>query len=171
MRQVIHAYTDGRVDLHYEDVREFEYEDCVDANGEGITKEQWKEIHNLFSTPRYLWSIEPCQGVQKHLTQLLEKFGIHFATSRLHLGRKITVEWLEYYQFPKHDLHFVQHGEKHSTLGRFQAAVEDHHAQAISFAESGTPCYLIRHPWNKDKPPADTVEWVNDWEDLCGKLL
>ena len=53
----------------------------------------------------------------------------------------------------------------------FHAAVEDHYEQAVAFAEAGTPCYLIEHPWNKGKPSKENVRWVKGWEELAEDLL
>src|SRR5712691_5059800 len=53
------------------------------SNHSSISKEQWEEIHELFSEPRYLWLIQPVPGVQAYLTQLAKKFTIHLVTSLL----------------------------------------------------------------------------------------
>jgi uncharacterized HAD superfamily protein len=171
MRQVIREFTDGRVDLDYNDIIEFDYHKCIDRNGRNITKGEWKSIHDLFSEPRYLWTIQPEEGVHDHLVKLSGKFDIHFTTSRLPRARRTTIEWLENYDFPAHDLHFLKHGEKHSSLGQFIAAVEDHYEQAIEFAKSGTPCYILEHPWNRAKPVIADVHWVKNWSALAPQLL
>ena len=44
MRRVITEYTDGRVQLSYQHVKEFNYADCVDDNGCRISKEEWNAI-------------------------------------------------------------------------------------------------------------------------------
>src|SRR2546427_1421515 len=62
MRRVIKEYTGGRVELTYADVREFNYYECKDKNGNGITKEEWKQVHELFSEARYLCQIQPIPG-------------------------------------------------------------------------------------------------------------
>ncbi len=141
MRRVIRAHTAGRVDLCYEEVQEFDYCRCKDARGHSITKEEWQEIHALFSEPRYLWLIQPVDGVQDCLRGLNEKYELHLATARLPEARRTTIEWLEAHDFPPHSLHFLRHGEKHLSLGEFAAGVEDDRAQAEAFANSGTPCY------------------------------
>lgn len=171
MRRVIHQYTHGRVDLRYEDVVEFDYCKCSDATGARISKEDWHEIHDLFSQPEHLLSIEPFSDVQQHLTVLADVYQLHFVTTRLPKARQATIQWLENGRFPPHDMHFVQHGKKHDSLGTFSAAVEDHFEQAVAFAESGTPCYLIRHPWNQAKPHVEGLHWVSDWTELAEKLI
>jgi len=171
IRKVIRDYTEGRVQLAYANIAEFDYHKCTDNNGCSISKEQWEEIHELFSEPRYLWLIQPVPGVQAYLTQLAKKFTIHLVTSRLAKARHTTVEWLDNYGFRSYDLHFLKHGEKHVLLSKFAAAVEDHYEQATAFAQSGTPCYLIEHPWNKSKPSVENVHWVESWEELVKQLL
>jgi hypothetical protein len=69
-------------------------------------------------------------------------------------------------------LHFLRHGEKHAALKRFTTAVEDHYEQAVAFASIGeTPAFLIRHPWNRKREPADGVQWVDNWDDVTDRLL
>ena len=171
MRRVIHDFTGGRVRLEYEDIKEFDYYKCQDSRGCGITKEEWSRVHDLFSEPRYLWLIQPFEGVQEHLKALGEKFVLHLATSRKSKARRTTVEWLEAHGFPPHDVHFLKPEEKHFTLGGFYAAIEDHYEQAALFAEAGTACILIEHPWNKGKPAKDGVRWVKGWAELAASLL
>jgi uncharacterized HAD superfamily protein len=171
MRRVIHDFTGGRVKLDYTHIDEFDYYRCVDAHNCFITKEEWVHIHDLFSEPRYLWLIPPVQGVQEHLYRLSTVFDIHLATSRLPKARRTTIEWLENYGFPPHDLHFLKHGEKHASLGKFVAAVEDHYEQAVELAKSGIPCYLLEHPWNHGKPAVEKVYWAKDWSKLTEQLL
>jgi uncharacterized HAD superfamily protein len=171
MRQVIDDYTGSWVKLSYEHVVEFNYYEVKDADGYGITRDEWREIHDRFSEPRYLLAIQPYPGVQRHLRKLGEKFELHLATSRLLRARRATIEWLEMHHIPAHDLHFLKHGQKHVSLGTFTAAVEDDYQQAVAFAQAGTPCYLLAHPWNKTKPATKDVHWVKDWDELVAKLL
>lgn len=171
MRRVIHDCTGGRVKLDYTHILEFDYYKCVDAQQGCITKDEWAGIHDVFSEPRYLWLIQPVQGVQEHLHRLSTVFDIHLATSRLPKARRTTIEWLEAYRFPPHDLHFLKHGEKHASLGKFVAAVEDHYEQAVELARSGIPCYVLEHPWNREKPAVSNVYRVKDWPELTEQLL
>src|SRR5690606_9407853 len=123
MRSVIRQVTQNRVDLAYEDVVRFNYWDCQDRNGNAITQEEWALIHDAFSDPQQVGSIEPVPGVQEQLQRLSDHYVLHFATSRLPAARRATIEWLQRHQFPPHDLHFLKHGEKHISLGRFEASV------------------------------------------------
>ncbi len=170
MRQVIRDYTGGRVNLTYEDIVEFDYHKCKDGKGCAITKEDWHVVHELFSETRYLMQVQPVPGVQGILRGLAEKFVLHLATSRLHKARRTTIEWLDAHAFPPHDLHFLKHGEKHESLGKFTAAVEDHYDQAVRFAKHGTPCYLMLHPWNQAKDRSDDVRPAKGWEEIAASL-
>ena len=171
MRRVIDEFTGGRVKLDYTHIVEFDYYKCVDAQDCCITKDEWACIHDVFSEPRYLWLIQPVQGVQEHLQKLNTVFDIHLATSRLPKARRTTIEWLEAHRFPPHELHFLKHGEKHASLGKFVAAVEVHYEQAVALAGAGIPCYLLAHLWNREKPAMSQVYWVKDWLELTARLL
>jgi len=172
MRKVIAEHTNGRVQLEYSDIVDYDYYKCADRNDNKITPAEWRAIHLLFSEKRNLWQVEPTSGAVQGLQRLAEKAVLHFATARLPKARAVTIEWLADYEFPKHDLHFLQHGEKHSSLRPFRAAVEDHYDQAKSFATLGdTPCFLLRHPWNHGQPAVHNVFPVEDWVQLTDRLL
>ncbi len=171
MREVIRQFTKGRVNYSYTDIIEFEYCHCRDANGCAITNEEWLEIHEIFSQPDHLLSILPMECVQEHLAHLSTRFDIHIATTRLPQARQSTIRWLELHRIPAQNLHFLKSGKKHVALAKFAGAVEDHYEQAVAFAKSGTPCYLMRHPWNNRKPEHSDVHWVDDWNHLAELLL
>jgi uncharacterized HAD superfamily protein len=172
MRRVISDFTYGRVQLEYEDIVTFNYHECPDRQTNQITKEEWRQVHDLFSESKYLTNIEPMPGAIEGLRRLVERGTVHLATSRLRKARKATVEWLDHHGFPDHDLHFLRHGEKHAALKQFTAAVEDHYEQAVAFATIGaTPCFLIRHPWNRTRDPIEGVYWVENWDELSERLL
>jgi uncharacterized HAD superfamily protein len=172
MRRVIWVYTNGRVRLEYEDIVTFDYHECRDAAGNQITKPEWDAVHDLFSEAHYLRQIQPMSGVVEALTRLAQHGTIHLATSRKRKARAATVEWLDTHHFPTHDLHFLKHREKHASMKPFTAAVEDDYHQATAFAkDGGTPCFLIRHPWNQSCPKLKNVEWVDDWTQLADLLI
>lgn len=171
MRRVIAEYSAERVQLTYEDIEHFNYFECKDSKGNVVSKEEWKHIHEIFSEPRYLWLIQPFPGAIEGLRQLAQRYELHFATSRIPKARRVTVEWLESHDFPAHDLHFLKHREKHASFRPFTAAIEDDYDQAKAFADSGSPCFLIRHPWNQEKPAVDRIQWVDTWTELTERLL
>lgn len=172
MRRVIAEQTLGRVQLAYDDVINFNYYECKDSAGNSISKEEWNHIHALFSEPRYLWLIQPFPGAIDGLRQLAKQYTLHIATSRIPKARRITVEWLESHCFPLHDLHFLKHREKHASFRPFSAAVEDDYDQAKAFVKDcGTPCFLLRHPWNQTKPAVEGIHWVDTWTELTACLL
>lgn len=172
MRRVIAEVTNDRVRLEYDDVVTFNYYECRDPKGNRITKEEWKVVHDNFSKPENLLSIQPFPGAIEAIQKLGERGIVHLATSRLAKARKTTIEWLETHGLLSHDLHFLRHGEKHAALKRFTAAIEDDYDQAAAFAYVGeTPCFLIRHPWNKSRYQLPNVRWVADWAELMIRLL
>ena len=171
MRRTIFLYTHGRVKLDYGHVKEFDYDQCSDSNGNNISRKDWPGIHELFSERDVILSIPPMPDAIEQLRRLEGHYQIHLATTRLPRARQSTIEWLERHAVPPFDLHFLRYGRKHSSLAQFAAAVEDHYDQAVSFAEIGTPCYLIRHPWNREKPPREGIEWVDNWTELGDRLV
>lgn len=171
MRSVIREVTGGRVELEYDDVQCFNYWECRDRHGNSITKDEWNVVHAKFSEPRYVGSIDPMPGVQEHLERLSRRYILHLATSRLPQARKTTLEWLERHKFPPHDLHFLKHGEKHISLGRFDASVEDDLIQARSFADAGFGMnFVIAHPWNRSMANAATLRRVSTWNEIVDAL-
>jgi 5'(3')-deoxyribonucleotidase len=146
MRRVIRDYTRGSVDLTYDEVVEFDHYKCRDARGFAITRDQWREIHELFSEPENIMQIAPFPGAQEQLNKLREQFDIHYATSRRPRAWRATIDWLERHEFPLRCLHFLTHGEKHVALSGFLAAVEDHYEQAVAFASTRPPpcrCFTL----------------------------
>lgn len=171
MRRVILEYTGGRVQLEYDHIEEFDYCLCPDQSGNRISKDEWKEIHELFSEPRYLLSVQPMDKAVEALTELSYNGRLHVATSRLPKARKTTVEWLERIGMPSHDLHFLRHGEKHTSLRSFDFAIEDDYNQAVGFAGvPGTESLLMRHPWNAAKKSVPQLVWVADWPAVSARI-
>ena len=171
MREIISDFTDGRVNLQYEDVVEFDYFLCRDNAGCAITREEWHEIHEQFSKTEYILSLPTIESAEDSLRKLSRNYYIHIATSRLPTAWRATVEWLENRRIVCHSLHFATHGEKHSVLGKFTAAIEDHYEQALGFSEAGTQCFLLDHPWNQKKPEPPGITRVIDWRTLTEILL
>lgn len=172
MRSLISDFSEGEVSLDYEDITTFNYYQCKDCRGNQITKDEWNQIHDRFSEANVITSLEPVHGAIEGLRQLAKCGIVHLATSRLRKARRATIDWLEKHAFPDHDLHFLRHGEKHAALKRFTAAVEDDYEQAVAFATLGeTPCFLIRHPWNRNREAVEGVEWVDSWSDLTDRLI
>jgi hypothetical protein len=128
-------------------------------------------VHDLFSEPRYLWQVQPRAGAIAGLKDLARLGTVHIATTRLPKARRTTIEWLSNHGFSEHDLHFLKHGEKHSSLRKFTAVVEDDYAQGVSFVSKAlTPCILIRHPWNKAEPQAEGLHWADTWPEVVEAL-
>ena len=170
MRRVIFEFTGGNVELCYQDIVHFNYWECMDKNGNSITKKEWGDVHEMFSQPENIFSIKPYPNVQKYLEELSKKFDLHIATSRLSTARKATIEWLEKNNLTPHFLHFVKHGEKHKVLGKFTVSIEDHLEQAEDFAKLGTLSYLLAHPWNETSSGCKSIR-LSDWSLLAHEIL
>ena len=171
MRDVIRDVTCGRVNLAYEDVREFDYSLCRDNSGQGISRDEWRVVHEAFSQPERVMSIEPLSGAKDGLAELSRLYQVHLVTSRLPAAHQATRDWLARHDIRHHKLDFVPSGRKHQDNSGLVAAIEDHYAQAVEFARIGVPCYLISHPWNMGKAKMENVFWVEDWQDLVSKLM
>jgi len=171
MRSIIFRYTSGRVNLNYEDIIDFDYCKAVDPKGNSITKNEWIDIHCLFSLPQNLSRIKPYSNIQTHLSILSTRYNIHLVTSRLKSGWFATLQWLERHHVPYDGIHFVKHLEKHIVLGNADAIIEDDFQQALYFAESGINAYIIEHPWNIGRPGRENMFWVTGWENLIKKLM
>jgi uncharacterized HAD superfamily protein len=170
IRKIIKDATKSRVCLAYKDITDFEYEKCTDSKGNKITKEEWHRVHDIFSEETNIMSLQPFPNIQFHLGNLINSgYELHLATSRKDKARIPTIKWLEKYKFPNHSLHFVNHREKHLILGKFSAVVEDDLQQARDFAQTGTPAYLIAHPWNV----TDNIKGIfraRDWKEISEQL-
>ncbi|MBA3017502.1 MAG: hypothetical protein KKH20_07695 [Proteobacteria bacterium] len=171
IRRIIYQHTGGRVDLKREDVIEFDYCSCPDKNGNLLTKSEWYEVHNLFSKPEIISSIDLFPGVPECLKRLSTRYEIYIATSRLLQTRSATVSWLKKNQINEYKIHFIKSGRKHETLGLTDIIVEDHYEQAAAFAQNGTKCFIIEYPWNSNKPARQKLEWVKGWDELMVRLL
>jgi uncharacterized HAD superfamily protein len=171
IRELIREHTNGDVCLQYDDIREFNYEQCSDSKGASISDKQWDAVHKKFSQRDTLLSLKPLAGAVDGLHRVAEVATLHIATSRRPESRRATVEWLEGLELPKHYLHFVGHLEKHLSVGNVRFAVEDHYEQAAQFAKAEVHTFLLQHPWNRDKPRLERVEWCVGWPQMTERII
>lgn len=171
MRDLIYRYTGGRVKLLYEDIREFDYWKCPDCNGGQLTKEQWDEVHNLFSMPQVVSELLLIDGAQAQINALGEKYSVHLVTSRKPSVLEATWHWLTKHGIRFDDLVFAPHGGKHKLPTRYAFVIEDHYEQAKAFAEDGVNAILIDHPWNRGKPSHKFLSWAPNWDHIQRTLL
>ncbi len=171
IRRIISETTNERVHLFYDDVVEFDYWKCKDKTGASISKAEWGIVHELFSKPEYLLAIEPVPSARERLAELAEHCSIHIATSRLGGTQNTTASWLKSNGFPHSALHTVKHREKHLLEHEYCLAIEDDYEQAALFARSGTPAWLLEHPWNRGRPGQGDISWAVNWDDLARAVL
>ncbi|MCX5646049.1 MAG: hypothetical protein NTZ17_15425 [Phycisphaerae bacterium] len=171
MRDVIKNRSKEGVNLRYEDVKHFNYWECVDTEGRRITKDEWTStIHPVFSEQANILRIEPYCEIQGFLCELIDAdYQIHLVTSRLEQARVPTILWLDRHKIPHNALHFVKHGTKHIVFRTCVAIIEDDLDQARKFAEQGIQSYLLAHPWN-DCGVADNIMRVRDWHEIVDDL-
>jgi uncharacterized HAD superfamily protein len=151
MRDLIRQYTSGRVNLSYEDIHDFDYWRCPDCNGGQLSKHEWDEVHEHFSSPDIIMRLMPMAGAQAQLNAWRSEYAIHMVTSRKPPVRQATGDWLAMHGMPFDELIFASHGRKHQLSTTYALVIEDHHEQAKAFAESGVRAVLIDHPWNRGK--------------------
>lgn len=177
MREVIREFTKGRVSLRYEDIVHFDYRDCSDSMGERLRRgddaagigDEWHVVHDMFS--ERVAEVAPYPGIQSILLELSQTFELHLATARMYRARAGTVAWLLKHNFPQDiRLHFLRSGEKHLSMGRFFAAVEDELNQAIAFAHAGIHSFLRAHPWNATGQNTLLHRFAT-WEEIASELL
>lgn len=179
MRALIEEVTRGRVRLRREDVRVFDYRDCVDPSGEKITKQEWDEVHHRrFSTKDVLIRIPAIPGAQPAIAALGERYALHFVTSRTLSARAATADWLIAQGFvdPQSKsaaaLHFVQSGEKHLVFAHAAAAIDDDADQVVRYVEGGCELSIaFAHPWNLRLEGDRRVERLPDWPAIVARLL
>jgi 5'(3')-deoxyribonucleotidase len=171
MRNLIRLQTNGRVNLLYEDITEFDYWKCKDSQGCFITRKEWDAVHDAFSKPEIIRSLQPFPEIQSHLHALRTRYVVDIVTSRLNPAHGATEEWLRTHQVPFDNLRFAPHGGKHKLPFHYQAVIEDHYDQAKAFAEIGTTALLIAHPWNRSKQQVNGLEWMESWQDIRRRLL
>jgi uncharacterized HAD superfamily protein len=169
IRRLIRERSSFRVDLRYEHIVTFNYYECSDSRGRGISMAEWTAIHLEFSRSQSITSIEPYPECISVLSSLASRYVLHIVTSRLPCARKPTADWLDSHAFPAHTLHFVGHREKHLLPERFAAAIEDDPEQALCFARAGTPTIVLAHPWNSGCAD-QLVTRVASWAEI-GRLL
>ena len=172
MRSVIKSYTKGRVDLRYADIIDYDYCNCEDLHNNQISKEEWHQIHRIFSSEENILRIQPFPRIQGVLSKLSSVFTLHIVTSRLSEARGPTLLWLKNHNFPDHHIHFVGHREKHNLFYQIDAVIEDDYEQALLFArDRNIPSYLIKHPWNTTGKPHKLITWIENWDLLYKSLI
>jgi uncharacterized HAD superfamily protein len=171
IREIIRRHTGGRVNFQYDDIKQFNYHECLDARGNGITREEWADVHQAFSRPENLLSVLPVEGAITGTASLFQAGRVHLVTSRLGAAQAPTLRWLVSHGFSYHQLHFVQHRLKHRDFAHVRVAIEDDYDQAAEFVRHGTPCVLMRHPWNAARPAMQGITWVDSWRDAVALML
>jgi uncharacterized HAD superfamily protein len=171
MRQIISEVTQGRVQLRYEDVIEFDYRKCRDKSGQVVSDPEWRTVLDLFSKPERLLSLQPVLDARDALVLLNNHFEVHIVTSRQAGTEDASVAWLDSWQFPHQKIHTTKSKEKHLLPLRFAAIVEDEYEQAASFASGGTRAFLIEHPWNQGRAKVESLEWARNWQVLTKQLV
>ncbi len=171
IRRIIQDFTQDRVVLEYEDITDFDYCHCKDRKGNSINEKEWLAVHQTFSEDTNILAIKPLRDARKSLGKIAQLYEIHIVTTRIPNAWKSTIEWLLVNGIPHRFLHFVGHRQKHESLKGFSYAVEDDYEQALRYLETGTPCYLLRHPWNAAGKPKPGLHWVDDWSELEQRLL
>jgi uncharacterized HAD superfamily protein len=169
IRQLIFEHTS--VKLEYTHVVHYEYHRCRDDRGRSISVDEWHAVHDAFSDPDVIRSLDPIEDVQAHLSDLTHYYELHLVTSRNDRAHAATREWLHENRFPPHALHFIRRGSKSTAVSAVIAAVEDDAEEAGLFAEAGIPCFLLEHPWNATPDRHPKIVRLPDWEAIKDALV
>ena len=171
MRKIIGEVTKGRVNFAYEDIREFDYHgsSCIDASGQTIDKATWTIVHEQFSEPEIISTLEPISGVVENIQKLQRQYDVHFVTTRQHKARAATILWLDKVGFASYSIHFVPHRKKHEIISNMTAAIDDDAVQAELFSQVGVRSILLEHPWNTKA--SKFIERAAGWSDVARLLM
>lgn len=169
VRRLIYEHTG--VNLEYTDIVHYDYHRCHDDQGRSISLDEWHAVHDAFSVPDVIRSLDPIGNVQVYLSDLSEYYELNLVTSRKLCAYAATREWLEKHQFPPHALHFIRRGSKRTAVSSVVAAVEDDAEEAGLFAEAGIPCFLLEHPWNAGPDRHPDIVRLPDWEAIKDALV
>jgi 5'(3')-deoxyribonucleotidase len=169
-RKIIFEVTDGRVDLKARDIKDYEYEKNRDAQGNKITHDEWREVLRRYCEPEVIVNLAPLPHAVETVLDLCQDFEPHIMTSRHPFARAATLHWLQHHGLGELPVHFVPGNLKHESLMALDYAVEDHYAQAHSFARVGVPALLLRRPYNFPRAGLPGLEWADGWPDAAARL-
>ncbi|MCO5592655.1 hypothetical protein L7F22_046661 [Adiantum nelumboides] len=144
-------------------------------------------VHAFFESEHFKDGIVPIPGAHQSLVQLAEFCDLVIVTSRQHVIRHQTLEWIERH-FPRifSDVYFGNHfaleGEARpkSEICRSIGAevlVDDNPRYAVECAQHNIEVLLFDHnnsyPWSKtsDGPMHPLITRVQSWEDVESSLL
>ncbi|MCO5604305.1 hypothetical protein L7F22_058470 [Adiantum nelumboides] len=144
-------------------------------------------VHAFFESEHFKDGIVPIPGAHQSLVQLAEFCDLVIVTSRQHVIRHQTLEWIERH-FPRifSDVYFGNHfaleGEARpkSEICRSIGAevlIDDNPRYAVECAQHNIEVLLFDHnnsyPWSKtsDGPMHPLITRVQSWEDVESSLL
>jgi uncharacterized HAD superfamily protein len=88
-------------------------------------------------------------GTIKALNKLSEYGRLIAVTQRPHRAAQDTFEWIAYHRLPFSEVHVLQ-GEPKTSVGTFDAFIDDKPANCLELARAGTPIVCIPdRPWNQ----------------------
>ncbi|GFP97636.1 hypothetical protein PHJA_001907700 [Phtheirospermum japonicum] len=143
-------------------------------------------VHEFFKTHYFKKGIHPLPGAREALQNLSEIYKLSIVTSRQHVIKEHTVEWIEkHYPGLFQEIHFGNHfaldgqsrpkSEICKSLGA-KVLIDDNPRYAIECAEIGMKVLLFdyenSYPWCKSEhiPPHPLVTKVHNWEEVEHQL-
>lgn len=144
-------------------------------------------VHAFFESKHFNSGIVPIPGAYKSLSQLSSYCNLVVVTSRQHVIREPSVEWIStHYKGIFSEIHFGNHfaleGEAESksemckSLG-VQFLIDDNPRYAVECAEEGIEVLLFdldySYPWSKtpDGPSHPFITRVRNWQEVELKLM
>ncbi len=178
MRELIREVTGGRVSYAYENIREFDYRNCIDAKGERVTSQEWHLAHTVrFSRAEVVAKLLPVPGANEQMQQLASSFDVAYITGRKPWLQEATQTWLKSNGFPDGPVVFAERGQKHLVVAGALALIEDDREQTEPAAKAGMHAILLAHPWNETDSSslshrcADWGAITNLLRELAGRQL
>eukprot|EP00898_Chlorokybus_atmophyticus_P002944 jgi/Chlat1/3650/Chrsp238S03641 len=144
-------------------------------------------VHEFFKSDDFATGIPPIPGARDALTRLTQHCDFVVVTSRQHVIRKPTLDWLQLH-FPDifQEVHFGNHYAL-SGIARSKSAIclelgvevliDDNPQYAVECAHAGLDVLLFdwnnSYAWSKtpDGPTHSQIQRVHDWEDVEASLV
>ncbi|MBI5189686.1 MAG: hypothetical protein HZA22_03275 [Nitrospirae bacterium] len=146
------------LDLTREDIKTYTLENVA-----GITRQDLKDIMDLFNHGEIFTQLEVIEGARETLELLKVRHRIELVTSRPSSVERQTLSWLERHGIPFDDLIFSGKSKVGGT--QYELFFEDQENFAIELADEGTYVLLFDAPWNRHVEHENMCR-VHSWQDV-----
>lgn len=134
---------------------------------------EWDEAEREAVYERYGHDIhyhsEPLPMAAEHVRVLFQRHHISVITARPSRFREVTVNWLERYGFPYHDIFFCEDKLEVCATWGVDVLIDDGPHYAESFADAGKQVILLDQPYNLHVRN-ELVYRASDWREVRGHI-